>query len=79
MTKVGRKNTLELFCVNTGMMQQSQNYTVLKIKRRAKEHFMEETETGQSSATELFSSLACGGSAWITRHDENFRHFAHLK
>lgn len=26
----------ELFCVNTGMMQQSQNYTVLKIKKKRK-------------------------------------------
>lgn len=36
MTKVGRKNMFELFCVNTGMMQQSQNYTVLKIKKKRK-------------------------------------------
>lgn len=36
MTKVGRKNMLKLFCVNTGMMQQSQNYTALKIKKKRK-------------------------------------------
>lgn len=34
MTKVGRKNMLELFCVNTGKMQESQNCTVLKIKEK---------------------------------------------
>lgn len=36
MTKGGRKNMLKLFCVNTGMMQQSQNYTALKIKKEKK-------------------------------------------
>lgn len=36
ITKVGRKNMLELFCVTTGMTQQSQNYTVLKIKKKRK-------------------------------------------
>lgn len=49
-----------------------------KLKRRGKTHFME-IETGQSSGTELFYSLACGGSAWLTRHNENFRHFTYLK
>lgn len=57
MTKVGMKNMLELFCVNTGMMQQSQNYTTLKIKRNRKNnHFGEEVATGQSFDL-LFSGL----------------------
>lgn len=79
MTEVGRKNMLEIFCANTGKMQESQNCTVLKIKKRGKKHLMEETETGQNSVTALFYSLACGGRAWLTRHDENFRHFTYLK
>lgn len=78
-TKVGMKNMLKLFCVNTGMMQQLQNYTVLKIRRNRKSnHFRAEIATGQSSGTELSYSLAWGGSAWLTWHDENFRHFTYL-
>ena len=67
MTKVGMKNMLKLFCVNTGMMQQLQNYTTPKIKRNRKNnHFREEIAKGQSSGTELsFSGLGSKYMAYM--------------
>lgn len=78
MTKVGMKNMFKLFCENTRMMQQSQNYQTLKIKRNKKtSSFREETAT-QSSGTELSHSLAWGGSACLTQHDKNYNFFTYL-
>lgn len=70
MAKAGRKNTLELFCVHTGVMQQSPNDTGTEKAKQCRE----ETATGQSSGTKTSSSLAWGGGPWLRWDDENLRH-----